>query len=182
MAKDFIVKKIKNKDFGVFASRNYKKDKRIFHVNLAKSRKHALKEIKENPELNAEHSNYVGKGKYVIDNSTASYMNHSCNPNASIINKNKFFAIKNIKIGQEITFDYSKTSWELKWGLPNEKDFQMNCNCKSKNCRRIIKDFPFLDKRLQEKFINQSIQDFIVKMYNERENNKSGCRSNYLSK
>lgn len=69
----------------------------------------------------------------------------------------------------------------MEWGLPHERDLRMICYCKSKNCRNIIRDFPFLDKKLQEKFIKQPIQDFIIKMYNERKNNKSGRRSNYLS-
>ena len=133
MAKDFIVKKIKNKDFGVFASRNYKKDKRIFHVNLAKSRKHALKEIKENPELNAEHSNYVGKGKYVIDNSTASYMNHSCNPNCYV--KMRIFAIydvyalSDIGKGEELTHDYTATSIDQ---FAGKGFWKFKCGCGSK--------------------------------------------------
>ena len=43
---------------------------------------------------------------------TARYLNHGCNPNAeSRISKNKYvyiYAIKNIKKGDEITYDYGK--------------------------------------------------------------------------
>jgi len=70
--------------------------------------------------------------------------NHSCNPNIgfgqeSII----FYAIKNIKPGEELVFDYA--TCEL-----SKPPF--HCNCKSKNCRKIIKPSDWKRKDIQKKY------------------------------
>lgn len=57
------------------------------------------------------------------------YTNHSCDSNT----KAKNFcdvAIKDIKKGEEITVDYTEAL------TPGTK---MECNCKSKSCKKIIK-------------------------------------------
>lgn len=54
-------------------------------------------------------------------------------------------AIKDIRRGDEITWDYS--TWQ------DEKDWKMNCNCGSKNCRGIISRFRVLSKNIQRKYI-----------------------------
>lgn len=71
----------------------------------------------------SEEEEYVSRSKYLfgvgknktIDGSdrfnTARYINHSCHPNAEAINyRNRIFimAVKNIKPGEEITYDYGK--------------------------------------------------------------------------
>ncbi len=73
------------------------------------------------------------------------YINHSCNPNSGLIIKNEkvnLIAIKNIKNGKEITYDYSTTI--------NEDNWKMRCNCGSKICRKIIKDFKYLPKNIKK--------------------------------
>ena len=78
------------------------------------------------------------------------YLNHSCNPNMGyrkIKGKVSFVAIKPISKGSEITFDYSTT-------MSEEMDEEpMPCRCKSKNCRKMIGDFRFLPKEVQNKYL-----------------------------
>ena len=57
------------------------------------------------------------------------YVNHSCDANTTAKNPCDI-AIRDIKKGEDVTGNYSE---EL---IPNTK---MKCNCKSKNCRKIIK-------------------------------------------
>lgn len=61
------------------------------------------------------------------------YFNHSCSPNAGIRNNGILFALKPIRPGDEIFYDYSTTVDELMW--------QMNCKCESTNCRKIIRSY-----------------------------------------
>lgn len=59
------------------------------------------------------------------------FINHSCNPNCYIrVSKNRveFYALKNIKKGQELSCDYGETHHE--GTLP--------CKCGAKNCRGFI--------------------------------------------
>ena len=71
--------------------------------------------------------------KWTVDGSlrknTARYMNHSCNPNCEpeIEGKRVFmYAIKNIKPGKELTFDYGKEYFD---------DFIKRKRCKCESCK-----------------------------------------------
>jgi len=80
------------------------------------------------------------------------FFNHSCDPNDGLkIKDEKVFliAVKDIKKGEEITWDYSTTM--------DEDEFEMICNCGSKNCRKIIRDFKHLPKQLRQKYIKLGI-------------------------
>ncbi|MBI2112363.1 SET domain-containing protein-lysine N-methyltransferase [Candidatus Woesearchaeota archaeon] len=70
--------------------------------------------------------------KFVQNNtllrSPSRFLNHSCSPNTIII-EGKNIAQRDILKKEEITIDYSKED------IPQ---LGMICNCKNKNCRRII--------------------------------------------
>jgi len=64
---------------------------------------------------------------------TARLINHSCNPNCEVFGvglKIWVFAMKNIKKGDELSYDY---------GFSFDKDFKKYpCKCRSKNCAGFI--------------------------------------------
>lgn len=75
------------------------------------------------------------------------FLNHSCDPNVRIdFDKMGCVSIQEIKPGDEITFNYVTTEYDL--AIKNE-DFQ--CFCGSKNCIRIVKGFKHLKKEHQRK-------------------------------
>ncbi len=47
-----------------------------------------------------------------LRNNLGLYINHSCNPNSGIKNSVKIVAMKNIRRGEEVTFDYSTSESE----------------------------------------------------------------------
>ncbi len=69
--------------------------------------------------------------KTVIDGEgIAAFINHSCAPNCEpdeIGGRVWIFALRNIKAGEELTYDYNLYDGEL-----NDKSI---CHCKAKNCR-----------------------------------------------
>jgi len=69
--------------------------------------------------------------KHVIDGEgTAAFINHSCAPNCEpdeIGGKVYIFALRNIKAGEELTYDYNLYDGEL--------DDESICHCGAKNCR-----------------------------------------------
>jgi hypothetical protein len=83
-----------------------------------------------------------------LRNNPGWYINHSCNPNSGIKNFVKIVAIKNIRRGEEVTFDYSTSESENGWYLI--------CHCENKNCRRIIRSYKALPTELKLKY-----RDFI---------------------
>ncbi len=86
-------------------------------------------------------------------------INHSCNPNGGLIyrdGKVGFIAIRDIRKGEELSFDYSTTMDEDCW--------EMACLCGDKNCRGTVRDFKHLPEALQERYISLGVvMPYIVK-------------------
>lgn len=83
------------------------------------------------------------------------FINHSCNPNTGVKEKTTLIAIKNIKKGNQITFDYSTTM-----------DESFYCRCGSKKCRKAIVGFFGLPKKIQKYYYGKSaLPDFIKRKY-----------------
>lgn len=72
-----------------------------------------------------KHSVFLS-GKNIEPIGDLKYLNHSCNPNASFVDR-WLIAKCEIKEGEEITVDYSHT--ETNCSNP------FSCNCRSRNCR-----------------------------------------------
>jgi uncharacterized protein len=59
------------------------------------------------------------------------YINHSCEPNVFIrtaYGRAEFYALRNVKAGEELTFDYGESHHEDK----------PTCHCGSKKCRGVL--------------------------------------------
>lgn len=57
----------------------------------------------------------------------ADYINHSCNPNGGLLGASNLIAMRDIEIGEEITFDYAMSD-----STPYD---QFECGCGAPNCR-----------------------------------------------
>jgi SET domain-containing protein len=88
------------------------------------------------------------------------YFNHSCDGNLGFDRKGDFIAIKNIKNGEELTYDYGLVESNAK--------FMMICNCKSKQCRTFItgNDWKIL---IKDKNKSKYMHPFLLEKY-------SSCR------
>jgi SET domain-containing protein len=141
----------------VVANRNFKKDEHIIELH---GELFTYKQLPTPYEEVVDHYTQIGSDLYLgPSGGLDDFVNHSCNPNSGIKVTNKkvvLIAIKNIPKGQEITFDYSTTM--------DEDDWEMNCKCGSQYCRKSIKDFKYLPKEIQEKYIKLGIvPKFILK-------------------
>jgi SET domain-containing protein len=58
------------------------------------------------------------------------YFNHSCSGNVGFNENGDFVTIRNIKVGEELTYDYGLAE--------SNPEFSMQCNCGSTNCRHLI--------------------------------------------
>ncbi len=68
----------------------------------------------------------------------AKFVNHSCMPNTMVCTTDKtFVAIRDIEEGEEITFNYNTTEYEL--------SSPFLCLCNSNNCYTYIKGFKYLN-------------------------------------
>lgn len=148
---DVVVKDSKTEGKGVYASRDFKKGEVIIkwhpEATFTKEKMSKYSESEQN------HTSYVGNGKYVLMGIPERYVNHSCSPNSYVKNKSDI-ALRNIKMGEEITTDYS---------LNGVDDWVMNCKCGSKNCRKIIYgDFRKLNPEVRKK-LKPHLEDWYIK-------------------
>lgn len=133
---------------GVFAKKNIKKDEvlAIFGGYIMTSEE----EMKLSEEYND--SGVQISENFIISSGnkkeSADYFNHNCNPNAGFKGQIFLVAMKNIKKGEEITFDYAMVLHKSK----NRVVYKMKCLCGAKNCRGIISDYDWKNSNLQKKY------------------------------
>ena len=115
---------------GLFATRPIKKNSRIaeYTGRLLTTKQAAA------PERNGNRYLYEINSRWTIDgtprSNVARYANHSCNPNAETYNvKRRVFlrAMRNIKPGEEIVYDY---------GIDYLKNVIGRSNCQCSRCRK----------------------------------------------
>ena len=84
---------------------------------------------------------------------------HSCNPTCGMRGVSKLFALRNIRKGEEITYDYSATTG------PNVSSsiWTMDCICGARNCRKIIGNVLSIpEKQLNKYKKSGALQNYIV--------------------
>lgn len=77
------------------------------------------------------------------------YINHSCNGNVGFNENGDFIAIRDIRHGEEITYDYGLAESNPK--------FSMKCKCGSSNCRHIITGNDWKDPGFRKKNLNHML-------------------------
>ena len=109
------------------------------------------------PEDVWPHTFQVGYDRYVVPRrgGPAWYINHSCEPNC-LISGRSIVTAREIEKGEELTFDYST---DVDW-----QDFRMPCSCGSDGCRRVVKAYRFLPRRLRHKY-GRHVAPFIARRY-----------------
>jgi len=147
---------------GLYASKDIKEDTKIIdYVGKIISKKKSETNSKFDNEKDIYLFNLNNRhdldGDYKFN--TARLINHSCNPNCEVIGKGLklwISAIKNIKKGEELSYDY---------GFSYDKDYkQFPCKCGGKNCVGYIVRFGSR-WRINKKFNKQitSVSNFFQK-------------------
>ncbi len=87
-------------------------------------------------------------GHHVDASTTAAFFNHSCDPNCGIKGSIFLFAMRDILIGEQVTFDYATCLHRVD-GLP---PYRLKCRCNSPNCRKLVTDDDWKLKDLQLRY------------------------------
>ncbi len=156
MAKFFVKETnyLSQRNKGLFTSQTIYQGEEILKCT---GKEFSLEEAIAKGELESNVLQVAEKG-YIDFEEPGVLVNHSCNPNAGITKSLMLIAIRDISTGEEITFDYSTTMDEDYW--------TMKCSCGEKTCRKRVKDFKYLPKELQKKYLQLGIvQAFIEKKY-----------------
>lgn len=155
-SKKIHVEKSKMQGYGLFATKDIKKGENIFIIK-GKKVKFLINNIKQ---AKIAGLNWVGTGKneWIDPMDYCVFFNHSCNPNSILRGKVLVEAMRNIKKGEEVVFDYSLNEADIYW--------QIKCNCKSKNCRKVIKSIQFLPSNIFKKH-KYHISKYYQKVYDK---------------
>lgn len=144
------VKMTTDKGAGVFAKENIKKGEIILR---RVGRIMQVENISKTPKYIQSHWFPISKDKYLMSDPPAKYLNHSCDPNAGIINDKDLVAMKDIKSGEEIAYDYAMVGVD---------SWTMECHCGAKNCRKIIGRYEQLDPKTKKKY-EKYVPDWVKK-------------------
>ena len=130
--------------YGIFAGEDIKKGEFVFYMKGKRIHHHCDFYDRVDRERCA---NWVGLSKdhWIIPEFPISFMNHSCEPNLGTIGSVTFKALRNIKRGEELTFDYSISDPDVKWYI--------ECTCGSKYCRKTIRSIQFLPRTIFKKYL-----------------------------
>lgn len=164
----FEIRKSKISGKGVFAIKKIAKGQTIcFLIGELCSLDEIIKRCNEGKE---EPSDPLGveDEKYLDLDEVSRTFNHSCNPNTYVRGKNELVALRDIKIWEEITFDYSTTmnDNEEKIKKAGRTLWTCKCHCGSKNCREIIDQFKTLPQNIRDFYIrNKFMPDFMLKTF-----------------
>ena len=128
----FKIKKSKIDKNGLYANCDIKKGTKIIQY---KGKIISVKKSAEDPKFDNDKAIYLFNinKRFDLDGdfkfNTARLINHSCNPNCEVAGtglKVWVYAIKDIKKGEELSYDY---------GFSFDKDYkQYPCRCRSKKC------------------------------------------------
>ena len=128
---------------GVFAIVDFRKGDRILEIDDSRV-------VTDEAPLRARegeyerHCDYLDGGRVVVMQSPERYINHSCDSNSfvrTVHGMRCVFALRDISVGEEITYDYC---------INGSGDTVWRCNCGRERCRRIIhSDFFHLPHSLQ---------------------------------
>lgn len=98
----------------------------------------------------------VGEELHLILNYASKAINHSCDPNAGIRNASDLYAIKDIHIGDEITYDYSTT-------VDVRTEWNMYCSCNASICRKKIGAVLTIPPFILNKYLDHDVLPSFIK-------------------
>jgi uncharacterized protein len=71
------------------------------------------------------------------------YSNHSCDANLGIRGEIAFVAMRDIRVGEELTHD---------WAMTDHDDYSVECKCGAPNCRKILTGKDWRRSELQVRY------------------------------
>ena len=160
----FIIKDTGKYGRGIFAGRDILKGEVITKFTGERiTLEECLKRV-EKGLMNNDDGFQISEEKYMVLDPVSILFNHSCNPNSVFRKEAELFAIRDIKKGEEITYDYSSTVG------PNitADMWTMPCICGSSNCRETLSNVLTIPDKILRKYKKiEALQDYIIDQLNK---------------
>ncbi|MGE5308715.1 MAG: SET domain-containing protein [Deltaproteobacteria bacterium] len=96
-----------------------------------------------------DYATVLAEGFYLVSSKKGGledddFFNHSCEPNAGVRGQVMMVAMRDIRAGEEVTYDYCMTDAGF--------DFAFDCGCGAKSCRRRVTTSDWKKPSLQKKY------------------------------
>lgn len=130
--------------FGMFAQADIQKDELLTVVGgsiYTLAELDSLSPTIHSYSIQVDHDAYIAPHR---EGEPAYLINHSCNPNAGLRGQLSFVAMRDIKAGEEICFDYAMTD-----ATPYD---EFECHCGHENCRHNITGYDWQLPQLWERY------------------------------
>lgn len=151
--------------WGIFARADIRKDERLAIFGGKIMLIDEMYQIPENLQsytMQIEERFVMGPASSVPEDTD--FFNHSCDPNSGFKGQVFLVAMRDIRAGEEITFDYGMTVSE---SVGSDMVFEMDCACGSSRCRGTITEQDWMIPELQIRYkgyFSPYIQEKIEKL------------------
>lgn len=104
----------------------------------------------------------IGRRTYLDLDEICRTFNHSCDPSCGVRKRSELFALRDIKKGEELTYDYSLTIAPTEW--------EMKCKCGTAKCRKTLGDVLSVPKKRRDEYRKMgALQRYMKKLLDEIE-------------
>lgn len=132
-----------HREYGVYAIEAIHKDEAIamWGGEIVRHEKFAaLPERLRRLSLQVEEELFI----VALSEGPGDYVNHSCEPNGGMRGQIELVAMRDISVGEEITFDYA---------MSDGSDYdEFTCECGAPNCRGVVRGTDWRNPALWEKY------------------------------
>ena len=156
---------------GVFARRDFAPGERI--RSLSGSLQSLAEVIRRADEGDVEGSDVLGvdDSAYLVLDELDRCFNHSCDPNGAVVGAGEgveLLAIRAVRTGDEITFDYSTTMADDPEAIAaaGRSLWRCPCSCGATNCRGVIDQFVTLPIETRRRYVDRGwAPDFVLRAF-----------------
>jgi hypothetical protein len=129
---------------GVFALTAFSLSERVAELTGSEIDADKLEELVQAGTVAWDDPLQVGPTRFIILDDFSRAINHSCDPNLGVRGSGELFALREIKSGEEITYDYATVVGK------ESAVWHMVCRCGAKICRKLIGNWESLPKERLE--------------------------------
>lgn len=152
---------------GVFAGEAIKKGQRI---HVMRGKRMTLRQMFRAVDSGTENSAdplLIDDDLYLDLDELSRSFNHCCDPNAYIQGRGELIAIRDIRVGDEITYDYSTTMVDgERIKALGHPVWSCRCKCGARNCVGRIDQFERLPARRRAYYLKQGyVPAFVLKRF-----------------
>lgn len=133
---------------GVFALSNIKKGSVAHHMGGKKLTTGQLLKAIDAHEIRIDDPFQISEERFFKLNQLSYTFNHSCEPNVGVGRRFELVALRDIKAGEQICYDYSTT-------VCTHCVWRMRCRCGSTSCRKNIGNIRSIPRARREWFMKE---------------------------